>query len=169
MAFATQATLSDRFLVVSSPGNGGSFQAGPGSSFPDKSFVLNAGTTISQINKAYIDTYAITNGGTTSLDLTACTYAGTLQNFAAVKYIKVSIGVTTTADTNPQVTFGPMGLADSAVLCFGATTGQQDVRQMYVNSNAVSGWAVTASNKVVQFRNDGTYPINLSVMFLGRG
>lgn len=169
MAFSVQFNNRDRFLSVASADGGGKYVVGPGSAFPDESLSLSAGTAANQINKAYVNTFAITNGGTTSVDLTACTYAGTSQVFTAVKVVKVSLAVTTSADTNPGATFGPMGVANGAILCFGGTTGQQDVRQMYMNTNAVSGWAVTATNKVVQFRNDGSYPINLSVMFLGRG
>lgn len=169
MAFTVQFNFTDRFKAGATDGNGGIYVVAPGAAFPDSSLSLASGTIQNQINKEYVATYAITNGGTTSVDLTTCTYGGTTQTFTAVKVLKVSLATTTTADTNPQVTFGPMGVANGAILCFAGTTGSQDVRQTYFNTNAVSGWSVTASNKVIQFSNGGSYPINCSVMVLGTG
>ena len=169
MAFTLQSQFRDRFSANGGDGSGSSVSVNPGSGFPDKSISLGAGTGSNQINKGYINTFAITNGGTTTIDLTACTYAGQLQNFTAVKWLKASIVATTTADTDPSALIGPQGIANGAILCFGGTTGKQEVRSSYSNIAPVSGWSVTASNKVLQFGNTGSFPINLSVMILGKG
>ncbi len=169
MPFTVQAQFRDRFQVAGSDGSGTAVGVNPGQAFPDKSLSLAAGTGANQINKAYVNTFAITNGGTTTVDLTTCLYAGTTQTFTAVKWIKASIAVTTAADTNPSALIGPQGVTSGAILCFGGTTGVQEVRSTYFNDNPVNGWSVTASNKVIQFGNPGSFPIRLSVMILGKG
>lgn len=169
MAFFVNGRFVDRFSIAGGDGSGTFVAANPGQAFPDKSLVLAAGTGSSQINKAFINTLAITNGGTTTIDLTACTYAGTLQNFTAVKWLKVSLAATTSADTNPSALIGPQGITNGAILCFGTTTGVQEVRSTYFNVNPVNGWAVTASNKVLQLGNPGSHPLTVSVMILGKG
>jgi hypothetical protein len=163
-----QSVIRERFSLVATEG-GGRFTAGPGVNFPDKSFTFQTGTVTGQVNKAYIGTLAVTNGGTTSIDLTAVTYAGTLQNFTAVKFLQVALSATTTADTNPTVIIGPQGVANGAILCFGTTTGSHDVRSWYQNMNQINGWAVTASNKVIQFQNNGSHPIGIYVNIQGTG
>ncbi len=169
MAFQiVQAVQRERFSLVATEG-GGRFTAGPGVNYPDKSFTFTTGTVTGQVNKAYVAALAVTNGGTTAIDLTAVTYAGTLQNFTSVKLIQVALSQTTAADTNPTVIIGPQGVANGAVLCFGTTTGSHDVRSWYQNMNQVNGWAVTASNKVLQFQNNGAYPIGIHVQILGTG
>src|SRR5262245_41523858 len=125
MAFSVSANIRDRFAINSVADGGGRYLVAPGSFFPDSSqtFAAGATTTTDTINKTYADTFLLTAGATTSVDLTACTYAGTSQVFTAVRALLVDVAATTTTNTTPKLTFGPMGIANGMIGPFGGTTG----------------------------------------------
>lgn len=169
MAFNVQAQIRDRFAAKANADGGGVYFVAQGSAFPDSSVDLAAGTGAKAINKMYAATLPITAGATTAVDLTNLFYGGTTQAFSALKECKVVVQLTTTADTQPSVRFGPQGVANGAILFFGGTTGSVEVRSAFENRDPVRGWAVTSGNKVVQFLNNGSYTVNACVLFLGTG
>lgn len=170
MAFTIrQAIIRHRFSAAATGDGGGNFVVGPGQNFPDKSYTFQIGTGTGMVNREYVDSFTILAGSTNTIDLTACTYASTNQNFTKVKNIQFALSATTTADTDPTVLVGPQGIANGAILCFGGTTGKVDVRGWFENENVVNGWGVTSGNKIIQMTNQGTYPVTVYVQVLGNG
>lgn len=165
------ANIRDRFAVNATDGAGGRFLVAPGAFFPDmtQTFPSGATTTTDTINKAYAAQYVLAAGATTTVDLTACTWGGVAQVFTKVRAFLVNVQATTTSNTDPVLTYGPMGVANGMIGPFGGTTGSHQTGGFVRNVRPDSGWAVTASNKVIQFRNDSGFAVTASFAALGIG
>ncbi len=164
-----QGQWRDRFGVTG--GNGAGVTAGffPGSPFPAQNVTMTYGTTNLQFNAATMITTSVTAGNTRGIDLTGLhALDGSAMVLTTVKTFQAAVTAAATTATDPVYTVGPSGIANGAVLGFGATTGKAEVRrgglEMY---NPVSGWGVTSANKILVLSNPGGYDVNASIFITG--
>ncbi len=152
-------------------GNGAGVAAGfyPGSPFPSQNMTMSFGTTTNQCNAATMITTSVTAGSTRSIDLsTLKALDGTSMVLTTVKTLQAAVTASGTTATDPVYTMGPSGVANGAVLGFGATQAAVDVRfGGYDQKNLVSGWGVTASNKLLVLTNPGAYDVTAAIFITG--
>lgn len=171
MAFTSlQGQWRDRFGVTG--GNGAGVTAGffPGNPFPAQNVVISFGTTSFQCNAATVISTAVTAANTRAIDLTGLkALDGTAMTLTKVKTLQVAVTATAaTTGTDPMILIGPLSATNGAVLGFGTTTAGIEVRRGGLEQfNPVSGWGVTASNKVLVLSNPGAYDITASIFITG--
>lgn len=170
MAITFQAVFKDRFRVVATNNVGAQWSCSPGSFFPNQPVTFAAGTAAYQINAATMITTIVTAANTRTIDLSGLVaFDGSAMALSQVKTLMAAVTASGTTDANPYFQMGPMGVANSAILGFGATTGLVEVRtggtMMFA---AITGWAVTASNKLLILAAPGAFNVTANVLICGR-
>ncbi len=164
-----QGQWNNLFGVVGGNGSGVSAGFYPNSPFPSQNLTMSYGTTTNQCNAATMITTSVTAGSTRTIDLTGlAALDGTAMALTKVKTLQASVTASGTTATDPVYTFGPSGVANGAVLGFGATQAKVDVRfGGYEQYNLVSGWGVTSTNKLLILSNPGAYDVTAAIFITG--
>lgn len=170
MPITFQAVFKDRFRVVGTNSVGAEWSCSPGLFFPNQPVTFAAGTASYQINAATMITTIVTAANTRTIDLSGLiAFDGSAMALSQVKTLAAAVTASGTTDTNPAFLMGPLGIANGAILGFGGTTGAAEVRtggtMMFA---AITGWAVTATNKLLILSAPGAFNVTANVLICGR-